>query len=643
MTPDHPQQRESAPRLLAPLPRFSASFCAAILFLLPLAASAAVPPTSGLLGRFTFDDPEDLEADASGTGAELTGAGAPVPGRPLPGGGRSGALRLDGVDDLLRISLGEAPRNREGMTVEAWVRLAGNGYPAALLQGSGTLLGASGFSLDESGSKDGPDGPAQAEGPPSLPGGWIHLVGVFDRGEVRTYVDGRLVRVELGEEERLQRWRRKGWLLGGRRDGDWTGRREIRDLFAGDVDEIAFYDRALSAAEVDHRSRTVAGRSPLVVRAFTGEAIQEAVEAAAKARAEVFLPAGTYRLQEPLQLRSGVQLRGEAGTVLEVAKGRGDDVSPMILLNDVEHVTLRDLVLDGGASWLHQSSGHAGILVSGSRWVHVDGVTVRNLGRTPEDPGGIHLEVEALEPGRDRRVQGKPLVAGPSSLGVVIENCRFLDPEYRASFGIRFTTSWQPPVRESFTARVAESLVKKNLLVGFKHNSLEIAGPATLHNVIRNNVSRGALLVAIEADKGARFNRFLDNRIEGVTFRGPSIITAMRDQGAAPHYWSEGNVFRGNVILGVESSKWGGGILLSFSRNGSFQGNRIAGVTASSRRFAAAVLVREGKVEGYTIGPNQVAEALQETVTIPEPRPGPRQPNPGVPDLPFVHSIPRIF
>ena len=569
------------------------------------------PLPEGLLARWTFDDPEELARGSHGAGVEarLQG-GSAGRGRPLSKEdrrrGSSGALTLDGEDDHLRITAGDLPRRISAFSVEAWVR---GEEPRGVVfwSESGITLEAGGLSVESDAKVLAPT--ASAPLPPARgAGGWRHLVGVFDRGEIRTYVDGRRVGLKLLDTLALRAPERRRWAVGARLQGT-----EPVDLFRGAVDELALYHRALAPAEIHERSRRVLGPPARTVQELTGAAIQQALSKARRRGLEVFLPAGTYRLQVPLVIPGGVMLRGEDGTVLKPAAGTGDRVSPMLLLNGEDRITLRDLTIDGGADELDQKSGHLGVFVSGCRQVQIDGLNFRNLGgSSAEKPGGAHLLIDAQEPGIDKRLQGRKLVVGRSSEGIVVEDSEFSDPDFLASFAIRLATRWKPPIQETFAAPVRGNLVKNNRVLGFTHNAVEIAGPGTLGNLIRGNTASRVQISAIEADKGARFNYFLDNIIQDVWAPGPAVVTAMRDQGTPPHYWNEGNVFRRNSIHRVHSGKWAAGILITRSRNGVFEGNVLTDIRADNTPLGAGIMIAEGTVEGYVYGDNEFADVANE-------------------------------
>lgn len=587
-------------------------------FLLVALLLAPSPAAAGIIGHWSFDDPENIGFDASGTAAhaKIHGAAAAV-GRERPGGGASGAVAFDGRGFL------EVPRppriaGMDGFTVEAWVRSDGTAQASAqaLLEVPGTLrLDANALRVLQRSA--GLHAGAAISSPPPA-GQWVHLVGVFDRGEVRLYRDGRLVGLELLSVEQLEGPSITApWTFG--RPPEEGGSNAVSPAL---VDEVTVYDEALSAGEILKLAANVAQRARIVPADRSGAAIQQALDQARNqgrgTGAEVFLPAGEYLLDRMLVVPGQVILRGEPGTVLKPAPKSQHRASPAILVNGAREVTLRDFEIDGQAGVLKQTAGHAGIFISGSSLVHVDGVTISNLGFRKGKPGGIHVQVEAREPGDGFTLRGVPLVTGVVSERNVVENCELLDPTPIASIGVRLMTSWQPrQTKDPFVAPVRYTVVRNNVLRGFGHNAMEIAGPATVYNVIRENLSTDALQTGIEADKGASYNLFVGNTIRGVWSNIPEIVAAMRDQGAYPDYWAEGNEFRNNVISGVTSQKWAAGIMLSQARGGLFVGNTIEDVSATDSRKGWAILLRGGEVQDYRYNPNTIDNRARQVKMLP--------------------------
>lgn len=134
--------------------------------------------------------------------------------------------------------------------------------------------------------------------------------------------------------------------------------------------------------------------------------------------------------------------------------------------------------------------------------------------------------------------------------------------------------------------------IQNNTFYGFHWNSVEIAGPATRSNTIYANKFYNTHQTPLDADKGARLNRFLSNYVSGVTQgAGNSFAAGMRDQGTpaqcsggknAPQRYAKGNEFKNNTLKNIKSSQRyavGAGVALTWSRNATVSGNRTYSVT----------------------------------------------------------------
>ena len=196
---------------------------------LTLAAAAALalsPPAGaaeGMAGAWSFDEP-----------GAAPGATSAVAGRY----GR--ALAFDGVDDRVLL-----PRSAAGaaMTLEAWVRpaaLGGGLWRAAAVQelpnGTAGLYAGRG-----DGRPAGLAGPYGLAGRGRLPlNAWSHLATTYDGATLRLYIDAAPVAAAP----------LPGGLAGGPGTLSLGGTGAWGEYFAGLIDEVRVYDRALGPAEL---------------------------------------------------------------------------------------------------------------------------------------------------------------------------------------------------------------------------------------------------------------------------------------------------------------------------------------------------------------------------------------------------------
>jgi len=556
--------------------------------------------------------------------ATVFGSPTTTTGRTSLSAGSTNAIVFDGTDDYVAISGSPDLIGEPGFTVEAWVKVAAQSINVFRVQ-QPVLLHTDGFRVAKStGWHPRLDA---ANAPPTNE--WYHLAGVFDRGELRIYVNGRLANVDTFGTDDF------GTLHSSTSYTDWgIGARIVSgspdQFFTGLIDEISVYDEPLAAIQIFEHAMDASSVPVINVKSdpYYAEgdgatndtaAIQSALDAAGSMGAEVLLPSGIYLLDDTLEVPSGVLVRGEAGTILKPKSDSEDDVSPVFLFSGVQDSTLRDLEIQGFSSGLSQDSGHSGIFLQGTERVHIDRVIIQDLGRDIPgmEPGGTHILVTGLGSETD-------------SVRNVIENCVLDDSRRITNFGIRFKTEWKDIDPEDIEVEIRESVVKNNLLEGFLQ-AIEIAGPGTKNNWIRGNLSKGAEESGIEADKGADYNTFLDNHIRLSRSNTNALVAGMRDQGT---FWcdgttlvyelfNEGNVFRRNLIADIWNQKNAGGILLGRSTNVIFEDNYVRDVRAGNSADAALVLRAPSSVTSPMIIDNKMSEVPNLEVVLPATTPCP--------------------
>jgi hypothetical protein len=158
---------------------------------------------------------------------------------------------------------------------------------------------------------------------------------------------------------------------------------------------------------------SVAGRDTAAIQAMIRHA---------KPGDTVLLPAGTYSLTETLALKSGTTLAG-AGQGATTLRFAGDKPWPMIALNGVEGITVRDFTLDGAAS----DKASRGVSAYNSHHLTLQHLTIRDLGA----PGALGVHFNGQAPTRKFGVMDS-----------LIADCTFVNmaPHNDWGGGIRF--SW---------------------------------------------------------------------------------------------------------------------------------------------------------------------------------------------------------
>ena len=216
-------------------------------YLLSAGAGAPAAPEPGLVAYYPCDEGHgSVLRDAGGQGYD----GA-VHGATFQRFGEGWALRLDGVDDFADCGEPPALALTTAVTLEVWAR------PSAVPPvGEPAIAGRDYASYVLTYYTDGQvwwyiSGGGNNCKAPVSPGTWHHLVGTFDGQVLRLYVDGRLADTRTSAAPTAGRG-------GPFRIGASTGNVELTRgaHFAGLVDEVRVYDRAVSAEEVQRRFRT---------------------------------------------------------------------------------------------------------------------------------------------------------------------------------------------------------------------------------------------------------------------------------------------------------------------------------------------------------------------------------------------------
>jgi hypothetical protein len=185
---------------------------------------------------------------------------APALGQPslLPADPGNGAVGFDGSDDYVDVHSAGPISPTTAVSVEAWIEpaaLPAEGEFASVASKPGS------YSLQFSGPRlefkiDQPGGSRRLQAPPGAieAGHAYYVVGTFDGTTQRLYIEGDEVAEAAQPEEGISN---PGDDL---RIGSWDGAGEF---FEGEIDEVAVYTSALSAARIDaHHQAGVVGTPP---------------------------------------------------------------------------------------------------------------------------------------------------------------------------------------------------------------------------------------------------------------------------------------------------------------------------------------------------------------------------------------------
>jgi hypothetical protein len=215
----------------------------------------APPPVTppGLVAAYGFEEPSGTGVtDASGNGRDGTLSGAT-----RSTSGRYGStLSFDGTNDWVTVPDADALDLTSGVTMSAWVNptALGSTYRTVLMKEQpGGLIYAL-YAGDGTGKPSGhvfTTSEQRVTGPANTPlNTWTHLATTWDGSTLRTYVNGdqvasRAVAGTLRTSTGVLR-------LGG--TGVWA------EWFAGRIDEVRLYNRALTTTEIQgDMTRAVTG------------------------------------------------------------------------------------------------------------------------------------------------------------------------------------------------------------------------------------------------------------------------------------------------------------------------------------------------------------------------------------------------
>jgi hypothetical protein len=179
-----------------------------------------------------------IVTDASGNGNNGTISGATW----TTSGKYGNALMFNGTSALVTVNDSNSLDLTTGMTLEAWLYpTALEGWRDVITKGTDDIYHLTGSSDDSTPALGGTFSPSVLRGTSSLPlNAWTHLAGTYDGTTMRLYVNG--VQVSSQAQTGLIQTSTAALTMGGDAlHGQY---------FAGLIDEVRIYNRALSVAEI---------------------------------------------------------------------------------------------------------------------------------------------------------------------------------------------------------------------------------------------------------------------------------------------------------------------------------------------------------------------------------------------------------
>ncbi len=211
------------------------------------------PPPSGLVGAWSFD------AGAGTTAADATGKGhtGTISGATWSTAGKNGgALSFDGVNDWVTVADANDLDLSNGMTLSAWVNPTGAGadWQTVALKETPGFMAYALYADTDTGRPSGHvvvgGSDLDTRGPATLANNlWTYLAASYDGASLRLYVNGTLASTRAVSGSMSPS---TGALrIGG--NGTWG------EWFAGLIDNVRIYGRALSATEIQSDMNTAVG------------------------------------------------------------------------------------------------------------------------------------------------------------------------------------------------------------------------------------------------------------------------------------------------------------------------------------------------------------------------------------------------
>jgi hypothetical protein len=236
------------------------------------ATGPVVPPLpAGLVAAYAFNEGAGTTvADATGLGHTGTVVGATW----TPSGRYGAGLVFNGTNARVTVPDAADLDLTTGVTLEAWVypTTAGGGAWRTVITkdtaASGTYLLYANTDTNNAGMFVGSTFQQQTTGGPTLAANsWTHLTGTYDGSTIRLYVNG----VQVASRAQTQPMTTNNALLsigGSSVWGEW---------FAGRLDELRIYNRALTAAEIVADMAAPLGTTTNQAPAITSPAVTTAV------------------------------------------------------------------------------------------------------------------------------------------------------------------------------------------------------------------------------------------------------------------------------------------------------------------------------------------------------------------------------
>jgi hypothetical protein len=314
----------------------------------------------------------------------------------------------------------------------------------------------------------------------------------------------------------------------------------------------------------------------------------DAVAEAYTKDATLYIPSGLYKVNAALGINYPVRiLAGSDATFAVTGTANGFSI---LNINNTNNVEIINLKVDGRVSTKSTTTTCGGIANNNSHDCKVMYCDISDIGRTIPNTqhDGNALSINTTEGSAD-------------SYGNVFAFNKLRDPNGQCGFSTRLYTNWtlnQAP--EAFVSFTRDNLILFNESYGFEWNVCELAGPATIGNLVMGNTSYDALANSgYEADKGGSDNTFIANKVYNLNpGNGNANIAGFRSQGTVqivgepvyPDRVAKNNTFIGNYVDGVQqfADLSTQGFIVNRAENTIITDHRVKNVVATNSSYLTA-------------------------------------------------------
>lgn len=262
------------------------------------------------------------------------------------------------------------------------------------------------------------------------------------------------------------------------------------------------------------------------------DSLTEAVRAAEESLGSVRLSEGVHEVTDTLEPQEPITLFSDyRNATIQAAPNTGNY---RLFQPRSDEVHVKNILLDANTQ---NREGPNEVAVLGHvQNCHLKNVTMTNFGGSSDDPDGVGFVLNTMES------------APQDTAHNIIEGLHLIDPEDRCQYPFRLRTDWRYDKQiEEYERYTRDNILRYFHIEGGAKDPLEIAGPATQHNLVIGGVISDSIGERyIDLDHGPSFNTVKDCVVTGhKNSWGDSPVGAIQIRGEPPNdhpiRWAEGN------------------------------------------------------------------------------------------------------